>query len=120
MWEHIVLVTNLDWEPRAPAHHYRQRADCENAFDELKNQWGWGGFVTLGLFGSRVAARTVALLYHWWSLFVRCAEPGRPREAITSRPLRAFGTSRPLLLCAVGRIIRHGGQSVSVRVGAPI
>jgi hypothetical protein len=23
---------------------YRDRADCENAFDELKNQWGWGGF----------------------------------------------------------------------------
>jgi hypothetical protein len=27
--EHIVLVTNLDWEPRALAHAYRQRADCE-------------------------------------------------------------------------------------------
>jgi hypothetical protein len=21
-------------------------ADCENAFDELKNHWGWGGFTT--------------------------------------------------------------------------
>jgi len=26
--------------------HYRERADCENNFDEAKNQWGWGGFVT--------------------------------------------------------------------------
>jgi hypothetical protein len=25
---------------------YRDRGDCENAFDELKNQWGWGGFTT--------------------------------------------------------------------------
>ena len=102
-WEHIVLVTNLDWEPRSLAHAYRQRADCENAFDELKNQWGWGGFVTRDLFRSRVAARTVALVYNWWTIFVRCAEPTRPREAVTSRPL---------MLCAVGRIIQHAGQSI--------
>jgi hypothetical protein len=25
---------------------YRDRADAENVFDELKNQWGWGGFTT--------------------------------------------------------------------------
>ena len=23
---------------------YLQRADSENAYDELRNQWGWGGF----------------------------------------------------------------------------
>lgn len=102
-WEHIILVTNLDWEPRSLADAYRQRADCENAFDELKNQWGWGGFVTRDLFRSRVAARTVALLYNWWTLFVRCAEPTRAREAITSRPL---------MMCAVGRITQHAGQSI--------
>ena len=102
-WEHIVLVTNLDWEPRSLADCYRQRADCENAFDELKNQWGWGGFVTRDLFRSRVAARTVALIYNWWTAFVRCAEPTRAREAVTSRPL---------MLCAVGRIIEHAGQSI--------
>lgn len=102
-WEYIVLVTNLDWEPRALAHSCRQRADCENAFDELKNQWGWGGFVTRDLFRSRVAARTVALVYNWWTIFVRCAEPGRPREAVTSRPL---------MLCAVGRVTQHAGQSI--------
>jgi hypothetical protein len=28
---------------------YRDRADCENSFDELKNQWGWGGFTTRDL-----------------------------------------------------------------------
>ena len=102
-WEFIVLVTNLDWEPRALSDAYRQRADCENAFDELKNQWGWGGFVTRDLMRSRISARTVALIYNWWTLFVRCAEPDRPREAVTSRPL---------MLCAVGRMIHHAGQSV--------
>ena len=28
----------------------------------------------------QVAARNVALMYNGWSLFVRCAEPERPRE----------------------------------------
>ena len=25
---------------------YRDRGDCENNFDEFKNQWGWSGFTT--------------------------------------------------------------------------
>jgi hypothetical protein len=28
---------------------YRDRGDAENVFDELKNQWGWGGFTTQDL-----------------------------------------------------------------------
>ena len=45
----------------------------------------------------------VALVYNWWNLFVRCAQPDRAREAITSRPL---------LLHAVGRIVQSGRQTV--------
>ncbi|MFN9030996.1 MAG: transposase [Betaproteobacteria bacterium] len=41
-WEYAVPVTNTAHEPRAIAQLYRDRADAENAFDELKNQWGWG------------------------------------------------------------------------------
>ena len=36
---------------------YRDRADGENILDELKNQWGWGGFVTHDLARCRLAAR---------------------------------------------------------------
>ena len=57
--------------------------------------------MTKDLLRCQVAARNVALIYNWWSLFVRCAEPERPREAVTSRPL---------LLCAVGRVIESGRQ----------
>jgi hypothetical protein len=39
-----VLVTNLDADIISIVQHYRDRADCENNFDELKNQWGWGGY----------------------------------------------------------------------------
>jgi len=100
-YEHQVLVTDLDLEALSIADLYRQRADSENAYDELKNQWGWGGFMSRDLLRCQVAARNVALVYNWWSLFVACADPNRGREAITSRPL---------LLSAVGRMTESGRQ----------
>ncbi len=44
VYEYAVLITSLSDEIITIAQHYRDRADCENIFDELKNQWGWGGF----------------------------------------------------------------------------
>lgn len=41
-----VLVTTLKetaYPAVALARLYRERADAENIYDELKNQWGWGG-----------------------------------------------------------------------------
>jgi len=101
-YEYQVLVTSLTDEILTIAQHYRDRADCENNFDELKNQWGWSGFTTHDLKRCRIMARVVALTYNWWSLFVRLAIPERHAEAITSRPL---------LLQAVGRQTRHAGQT---------
>ncbi len=49
-YEHAVLVTS--WEQsdvRVLAQAYRDRADAENMFDELKNQWGWTGYTTKDL-----------------------------------------------------------------------
>ncbi len=104
-YEYTVLVTNTDWELLTLARLYRERADSENTIDELKRQWGWGGFVTKDLLRCQVAARSVALVYNWWSLFVRCVEPSRPREAVTSRPL---------LMYAVGRQVSHAGQTTVI------
>ena len=42
-YEYAVLVTNTEYEILSLGQLYRDRADAENAFDELKNQWGWGG-----------------------------------------------------------------------------
>ena len=91
--EYAVLVTSLDAEALTIAQLYRDRADCENVFDELKNQWGWGGFTTHDLKRCRFAARMVALVYNWWNIFVRLAEPdkhpaaaGRYRRAHPTRP----------------------------------
>jgi hypothetical protein len=104
-YEYTVLVTNTELEMLSLARLYRERADSENIIDELKRQWGWGGFVTQDLLRCQVAARNVALIYNWWSLFVRCADPMRPREAVTSRPL---------LMYAVGREVSHAGQTTLV------
>jgi hypothetical protein len=74
-YEYQVLVTSLTDEVLTIAQHYRDRGDCENCFDELKNQWGWGGFTTHDLQRCRIISRLVALVYNWWSLFVRLANP---------------------------------------------
>jgi hypothetical protein len=41
-WEYAVLVTSSRYGLDAMAQLYRDRADVENGFDELKNQWGCG------------------------------------------------------------------------------
>jgi hypothetical protein len=63
-YEYAVLVTNTDYEILSLGQLYRDRADAENAFDELKNQWGWGGFTTHDLHRCQLAARAVALIYN--------------------------------------------------------
>jgi len=102
LWEYAVLVTNTDYSLDAMGQLYRDRADCENGFDELKNQWGWGGYTTQDLERCNLSARAVALIYNWWSWYVRLAHPKTRLEAITSRPL---------LLSGVARLTQHAGQS---------
>ena len=120
-----VLVTSLDpvtFPAQAMPKQYRDRADAEpkrsedrlsktarrvkakpnqNSFDELKNQWGWGGFTSRKLGPSRLMANLVALFYNWWNLYVRFFDEEHHREAIRSRPL---------LMQGVGRQVQSGGQ----------
>src|SRR6185312_16033763 len=107
-YEYAVLTTNTGYEILSLGQLYRDRADAENAFDELKNQWGWGGFTTHDLHRCQLSARAVALIYNWWSLFVRLANPQARREAITSRPW---------LMSAVGRRTEHAGQTTITLTG---
>src|SRR3954447_22074794 len=62
---------------------------------------GWGSFTTQDLTRCRLLAGMVALIYNWWSLFARLADPEHHREAITTRPL---------LLSAIVRKTHHAGQ----------
>jgi hypothetical protein len=82
-YEYAVLVTSLEDELLTVSQHYRDRADAENIFDELKNQWGWGGYTTHDLGRCQIMARINALVYNWWSLFVRLAIPLNHRPKLT-------------------------------------
>jgi hypothetical protein len=117
-YEYAVLATNTGYEILSLGQLYRDRADAGNAFDELKNQWGWGGFTTHDLHRCQLAARAAALIYNW-CLFVRLANPQARREAITSRPW---------LMSAVERRTEHAGKTtitpvasmpLSARLGQP-
>lgn len=104
-----VLVTSLDQEAfptQAMPRHYRDRADAENCFDELKNQWGWNGFTSRKLAPCRLMANLVALFYNWWNLYLRFYDEEHHREAIRSRPM---------LMAGVGRQVQSGGRR-TVRV----
>lgn len=50
----------------------------------------------------------MALIYNWWSLFVRLANPEARLEAITSRPW---------LMSSVGRATSHAGQTTITLTG---
>jgi hypothetical protein len=102
LYEHQVLATTLEAPIESFGQLYRDRGDDENIFDELKNQWGWGGFTTHDLARCRLSARLVALIYNWWNIYARLAEPDKHMEAISSRPL---------LLHAVAARTTHARQT---------
>lgn len=97
-----MLVTDVAYSLEAMAQLYRDRAESENAVDELKNQWALGGFTTQDLNRCQTVARSCALVYNWWSWYCRAAHPAGRLEAITSRPL---------LLAAVGKDASHANQT---------
>ena len=101
-WEFAALVTSLDLEILSLAQLQRDRGDSENPFDELKNQWGWSGFTTSDINRCQIMARLIALIYNWWTLYARLADPEFHHEALTTRAL---------LLNAVARQTRHAGQT---------
>ena len=106
--EYQILVTSLPYEVATLAPMYRERGDAENPFDELKNQWGWGGFTTKALAPCQHIARMIALVYNWWTLYNRLIEAGKHHEAISSRPR---------MLGGVAKQTDHAGQRrLSVRL----
>jgi hypothetical protein len=93
---------------------YRERGDCENVFDELKNQWGFSGFCSGKAVVSESAARLLLIIYNLWSIFARVlGGKSSHTEAVTSRyellmlpgRLVVSGRSRTMKL-AVGKTLR--------------
>ena len=87
-YEYSAWVTNLSegqMDTFQIAELYQKRADCENIFDELKNQWGFTGFCSQHSNVTELAARLTLLSYNLWSIFVRFFSGGKHQEAKTSR-----------------------------------
>lgn len=87
-YEYTAFVTNLlpqQFQAWQIVEFYQGRADCENIFDELKNQWGLAGFCSQQQHVTEIAARFTLLSYNIWSLFVRFFGMNRHKEAKTSR-----------------------------------
>ena len=117
-WDHnkhefAVYVTNLPLEINGWQIQdlYRDRADTENVFDELKNQWGFSGFCAKARATTELAARLLLMVYNLWVLFVRFIVPQKHTEAKRGR--------RWFLLIAA-RLVQSGRQKevqISVRGG---
>ena len=101
-YEWYALVTDLDLGPRAVSQLYRDRGDCENIFDEMKNHYGWGGFVTQDMKRTAIVAGLSAFVANVWNIFCRIGGDGSHKEALTTR--------RRLQGC-VARISRHGRRN---------
>lgn len=86
-YEYAVYVTTLTEDASKIRSLYNPRGDNENCYDELKNQWGWGGFTLKDLGRSELMARLIALIYNWWSIYTKLVDETIAREAITSRPM---------------------------------
>ena len=109
-YEWYALVTDLDLGPRAVSQLYRDRGDCENIFDEMKNHYGWGGFVTQDMKRTAIVAGLSAFVANVWNVFCRIGGDGSHEEALTTR--------RRLQGC-VARISRHGRRnSITVYTGS--
>src|SRR5574344_1156050 len=103
-WDYCILVTNdATMDATALSQLYRDRGDCENNFDEFKNEWGWAGFTTKTIKSCKAMARLIAIVSNWWNVFTRLADPDAHREPVTSRPA---------YLNVVGRIVMNGGKRV--------
>ena len=67
----IISATPKETDAFQIVQLYRQRADTENAFHELKNDWGFAGFCSQKAAVSQSSVRMLLLVYNLWSLFVR-------------------------------------------------
>ena len=63
-----------------------KRADPENGFDELKNQWGFRGYCR-----QRAVVTELAVKAQWWAVLKACYERRRTWWVSTAPQLEATG-----------------------------
>ena len=122
-YEWIVLITDFNAPLCELLQLYNDRADCENNFDELKNQFGWGGFTSHELATSNIMMQLVSLFYNWLNIFLRLGTPDGNDDQYTEKNVKSGkSTKTPAhrerisikndLLNVMGRISNHGGRNI--------
>jgi hypothetical protein len=71
------MVTDVKYPLEAIGQLYRDRADCENGFDELKNQWGLSGFTTQDINRCQTTARSLCAGLQLVELVLQDGQPQR-------------------------------------------
>ena len=102
-YEWHALVTDLDMDARDILPLYRERGDCENIFDEMKNQWGWSGFSAHTLKQTALFAGMAVIAANLWNIFTRLGGDGVHHEA---------ATTRPLLQSCIARLSQHARRGI--------
>ena len=102
------------WKPtcgRAPSRVNLSAVSCMGYRERLRRveePMGLGRLHAQDLKRCRLMSRFAALVFNWWTLFVRLADPHHHRETTTSRPL---------LLSALGRRATHAGRT-TIRIAS--
>ena len=101
------VVTTLALPPEAVWRFYNSRAESENRFKELKDDFGARGFCLQSFDGTEAAFRLVCFLFNLVALFKR---------DITGNPRPQLGTLRARLFVA-GAILGARGHQAVLRLG---
>ena len=83
-------------------------------FDEYKNQYGQGGFVTEDLKPCRAIARLIDIVANWWNIFCRPEDGDRRLEPTTSRPM-CMGVVGRLVISGRKRLLRLTSTHLKAR-----
>jgi len=71
-WEYAEVVTNSSYALESMAQLYRDRADAESGFDDLKNQWSWPADDPEDVEYNRMLRRAVDPVERWTNVSASC------------------------------------------------
>ncbi len=75
-----VLLTDVAYPLESIGKPDRDHADVENAFDQLKHQWGLGGLTTQDINRCQTVDRARVPVCNSWSWYCRAARPHAGRK----------------------------------------
>jgi hypothetical protein len=97
-------VTDVAYPIKTIGRLYRNRADCENAFDELETQSWMSGNTTHDINRCQTTAGTCTPVCNWWSWYCRAA---LQHVRATAEQFMAADPRAVLMRCESDKIAPH-------------